>query len=47
MSVPAGYAALRLLAAWDPRAFDVLFTVLRATPLTTTQLRGRGAVYDA
>ena len=46
-SAPVGYAALRLLAAWDPRAFDVLFTVLRATPLTASQVRGQGAVYDA
>ena len=42
-----GYAALRALAAWDPRIFDVIFTSLRRTPLPAAWLRGRGIVYRA
>ena len=46
-SAVLGYAALRALAAWDPRIFDVIFTSLRRTPLPATWLRGRGIVYRA
>lgn len=42
-----GYAALRALAAYDARIFDVALTVLRATPLTVSLLRGRGVTYGA
>lgn len=42
-----GYIALRLLAAYDPRIFDVIFTVLRVTPLTTAWLKGRSVTYGA
>lgn len=47
MSAVVGYAALRALAAWDPRIFDVIFTSLRRTPLPAAWLRGRGIVYRA
>jgi type IV secretion system protein VirB3 len=47
MSAVLGYAALRALAAWDPRIFDVIFTSLRRTPLPAAWLRGRGIVYRA
>jgi type IV secretion system protein VirB3 len=46
-SAVLGYAALRALAAWDPRIFDVIFTGLRRTPLPAAWLRGRGIVYRA
>ena len=46
-SAVLGYAALRALAAWDPRIFDVIFTSLRRTPLPAAWLRGRGIVYCA
>jgi type IV secretion system protein VirB3 len=46
-SAIVGYAALRALAAWDPRIFDVIFTSLRRTPLPTAWLRGKGIVYRA
>jgi type IV secretion system protein VirB3 len=46
-SAIAGYAALRALAAWDPRIFDVIFTSLRRTPLPAAWLRGKGIVYRA
>lgn len=47
ISVAVGYAALRLLAAYDPRIFDVIFTVIRVTPLTLTWMRGKGVTYGA
>jgi type IV secretion system protein VirB3 len=46
-SAVVGYAALRALAAWDPRIFDVIFTSLRRTPLPAAWLRGKGIVYRA
>jgi type IV secretion system protein VirB3 len=46
-SAVVGYAALRALAAWDPRIFDVIFTSLRRTPLPAAWLRGKGVVYRA
>jgi len=42
-----GYVALRLLAAYDPRIFDVIFVVLRVTPLTSSWLKGKGIIYGA
>jgi type IV secretion system protein VirB3 len=47
MSAVLGYAALRALAAWDPRIFDVIFTSLRHTPLPAAWLCGKGIVYRA
>ena len=46
-SAIVGYAALRALAAWDPRIFDVILTSLRRTPLPAAWLRGMGIVYRA
>ena len=47
VSAVVGYAALRALAAWDPRIFDVILTSLRRTPLPGAWLRGKGVVYRA
>lgn len=47
VSAIAGYIALRLLAAYDPRIFDVIFTVLRVTPLTPSWFKGKGVTYGA
>lgn len=47
VSAIGGYIALRLLAAYDPRIFDVIFTVLRVTPLTSSWLKGKGVTYGA
>lgn len=46
-SAVLGYAALRALAAWDPRVFDVILISLRRTPLPAAWLRGKGVVYRA
>lgn len=46
-SAVVGYAALRALAAWDPRIFDVILTSLRRRPLPAAWLRGKGIVYRA
>ncbi len=42
-----GYGALRLLAAYDPRFFDVLFVSLQKTPLSPGWFKGKGIVYRA
>ena len=42
-----GYIALRLLAAYDPRIFDVIFVVLGTTPLTISWIKGKGVIYGA
>ena len=47
MSAIIGYIALRLLAAYDPRIFDVIFTVLRVTPLTSSWFKKKGVTYGA
>lgn len=47
VSAIVGYIALRLLAAYDPRIFDVVFTVLRVTPLTASYFKGKGVTYGA
>lgn len=47
VSAIVGYIALRLLAAYDPRIFDVIFTVIRVTPLTASYLKGKGVTYGA
>lgn len=47
VSTCIGYAALRLLAAYDPRIFDVIFTVIRVTPLTSSWFKGKGVTYGA
>ncbi len=46
-SAVVGHAALRALAVWDPRIFDVILTSLRRTPLPAAWLRGKGIVYCA
>lgn len=46
-SAGLGYAALRALAAWDPRVFDVILISLRRTPLPSAWLSGKGVVYRA
>ena len=40
-----GYVALRLLAAYDPRFFDVVFVSLSQTPLPARWFAGRGISY--
>lgn len=47
MSAIVSYAALRMLAAWDPRIFDVIFISVRRTPVTAAWFRGRGITYHA
>ena len=42
-----GYGALRILAAYDPRFFDVIFVALQKTPLPARWLRGKGISYGA
>ncbi|WP_363324518.1 VirB3 family type IV secretion system protein [uncultured Roseibium sp.] len=42
-----GYVVLRIIAALDPRFFDVLFTVVQRTPLTSSIFRGKGVIYRA
>ena len=46
-SASVGYVALRLLASYDPRLFDVIFTVIQTTPLTASLLKGKGVTYGA
>ncbi len=46
-SAALGYGALRGLASYDPRIFDVVFVSLRRTPLPAGWFRGRGIVYHA
>ena len=43
----AGYGALRLLAAYDPRILDVIFTALSRTPVPASWFKGKGIVYRA
>lgn len=47
VSAFVGYIALRLLAAYDPRIFDVIFIVLRTTPLAASWFKGKGVTYGA
>ena len=47
VSAIIGYATLRVLAAYDPRIFDVIFTTVRVTPVTVSQLKGKGVTYGA
>lgn len=46
-SAALGYAALRLLAAYDPRFFDVILVTLQKTPLPARWMQGRGISYSA
>lgn len=41
------YAALRALTAYDPRIFDVFFTTIKVTPVTSSQMAGKGVDYGA
>jgi type IV secretion system protein VirB3 len=47
VSAIVGYATLRILAAYDPRIFDVIFTVIRVTPLSSSWFKGKGVIYGA
>lgn len=47
VSVFSGYITLRLLAAYDARIFDVIFIVLRVTPLTVSWFKQKGVTYGA
>jgi len=47
VSAAIGYGALRVLASYDARFFDVLFTVLAKTPFTASFLKGKGVIYHA
>ncbi|KPB00619.1 VirB3 family type IV secretion system protein [Ahrensia marina] len=47
VSAIVGYIALRLLAAYDSRIFDVIFTVIRVTPFTASYFKGKGVIYGA
>lgn len=47
VSAIIGYVALRILAAYDPRIFDVIFTVIRVTPLSSSWFKGKGVTYGA
>ena len=38
------YSLLRLIANYDPRLFDVTFTIIQATPFTFSQLKGKKEV---
>ncbi len=40
------YAALRALAAFDPSIFDVFLKTVRATPITGSQMQGKGVRYE-
>lgn len=42
-----GYAALRALAGWDARFFDVLFVSLARTPMTRAWFTGAEITYRA
>lgn len=46
-SAAIGYAALRLLAGYDPRFFDVILTTLQKTPLPARWIQGKGISYSA
>ena len=45
ISFAAGYAGLRLLAAYDPRIFDVVLITIRVTPFRSGQFKGKGITY--
>lgn len=46
-SMIIGYAALRVLAGYDPYFFDLLYTALKRTPPPPGWFRGEGIDYDA
>ena len=46
-SAVVGYGALRALASYDPRFFDVILISLQRTPLQPRWLRGKGISYCA
>lgn len=41
------YAALRALASYDARIFDVFFIVCQRTPITSSMIKGKGVTYRA
>ena len=46
-SAIVGYAALRLLANYDARLMDVIFTSLSKAPLPQSWFKGKGIIYRA
>ena len=46
-SAAVGYAGLRVLAAYDPRFFDVVVVALHKTPLPPRWIKGKGISYCA
>lgn len=46
-SAVLGYAGLRVLAAYDPRIFDVIFVSLSRTPVPASWFKGKGIAYRA
>ena len=42
-----GYIALRILASYDARIFDVFLVVVQSTPFTGSFLKGKGVTYGA
>ena len=46
-SAVIGYAALRILASYDPRFFDVVIIALQQTPLPPRWIKGKGVSYGA
>ena len=47
LSAVFGYAALRILAAFDPKMMDVVFVALVRTPVPPGYFRGEGIIYRA
>lgn len=43
----AGYAALRALAAYDPKIIDVFIATVKSTRMHPALLKGEGVVYRA
>ena len=46
-SAIVGYAALRILANYDARLMDVIFTSLSKAPLPQSWFKGKGIIYRA
>ena len=42
-----GYAALRALAAYDPKIIDVFITTMNSTRMSAAVLKGEGVIYRA
>ena len=46
-SAIVGYATLRILAKYDARLMDVIFTSLSKAPLPPSWFKGKGIIYRA